>query len=124
MSLQKNRGVIDGLRALALLECVYELRPLQKTCQTSTYAVGSRSVPVWSRQTHCEPKMRSRILSRKLTARFTNNHHQVITESENSYPMPQSLSYVVSILNRNALRHVVDLIDPNKPFRQLKHVVA
>ena len=42
-----------------------------------------------------------------------------------SYPSLAILTpNVILILHRNALGHMIDLVDPYQPFRKLKHVIS
>lgn len=34
-----------------------------------------------------------------------------------------SPSHILAIRNRHTLRHVIDLIDPHQPLRQLEHII-
>jgi hypothetical protein len=42
-----------------------------------------------------------------------------------SYPSLAILTpNVILVLHRNALSHMIDLVDPYQPFRKLKHIIS
>ena len=58
------------------------------------------------------------------------NHQSVCTSQTTlnkgtTYPSLADLTpNVIPVLHRNALSHMIDLIDPYQPFRKLKHVIS